>query len=123
MYRVNLPPKADGTPRLILPDTHVTQEEAIAFFHQNYADENLDWFWLETIRQAKIVDLIPPSVIPGLIKEGLAEHGIDDSFFTDKQYQALNTLACASMDAALEDGSLTIPAYIVESARRVDVTY
>lgn len=121
MFRVNLPPKPDGTPNLILPDVHETEAEALAFFQQTYKEDGFDWFWLETVHRATISDLIQPSMIPGLIKEGLAEHGIDDSVFNDRQYAALNDIACMAMDDALAKGGITIPTYIVETTRRVNV--
>lgn len=117
-YRV-IPPQG-----LALPDVLSSPEQAHHFFKMHYFGEatehNFRWYWLEKVRPMEYGDFIVPSMLSGLMRERMAELGIDDSNLPDQLGETLETIARHYINEYTRELGLDIPGWVVEEKRRVE---
>lgn len=118
MYRV-IPPEG-----LALPDIHETKAQAHEFFRMHYAkdatEHNFNWYWLEQVRPLRYGDFIVSSVLAGVMKERMADLGIDDSAMPDDLADTLEALARHIINEYTEEMGFEVPGWVVEERSRVE---
>lgn len=109
---------------LALPDVHDTTMQAHAFYMMHYhgdaTEHHFHGYFIEKIRPMQYGDFIKPFVLSGLMKEEMAQAGIDDSHMPNDLAETIEAIARHSINEYVEIMGLEIPGWTVLERVHVD---